>query len=191
LTTPLKPFRIKPAVSWPGGKSRLLKHILPLVTPHTCYCEPFAGGLAVLLAKPRSTLEVINDANGDLVNFYRCVRFHQDPLLTELEFVLNSRQEFKDYVAQAGLTNIQRAARWYYRNRLCFGGASMTAFAVTATQAIGSREARMESIRNLSVRLDRVTIEHMDWSRFLVALVVEDRVNRPYPVEVAFWPFDR
>jgi site-specific DNA-adenine methylase len=38
-------------------------------------------------------MEVINDVNGDLITFYRCVRFHQDPLLTELEFVLNSRQE--------------------------------------------------------------------------------------------------
>lgn len=47
------PYRIKPAVSWPGGKSRLLKHILPLIPKHDCYAEPFAGGLAVLLAKQR------------------------------------------------------------------------------------------------------------------------------------------
>jgi hypothetical protein len=47
-------LRVKPAVSWPGGKSRLLKYILPLIPAHTCYCEPFSGGLAVLLAKPRS-----------------------------------------------------------------------------------------------------------------------------------------
>lgn len=87
-------LRVRPAVSWPGGKGRLLKYILPLIPRHTCYCEPFSGGLAVLLAKPRSKVEVVNDLNGELITFYRCVRFHADVLLTELEFVMNSRQEF-------------------------------------------------------------------------------------------------
>ena len=154
-------------MSWPGGKSRLLQYILPLIPEHVCYCEPFAGGLAVLLAKPRSKLEVINDANGDLITFYRCVRFHQDALLTELEFVLISREEFHDFADQPGLTDIQRAARWYYRNKNCFGGARMDSFAVGATVGGGSRESRMETIRALSHRLDKARIEHLDWLRCL------------------------
>jgi DNA adenine methylase len=160
--------RIKPAVSWPGGKSRLLKHILPHIPKHECYVEPFAGGLAVLLAKERSKLEVINDANGDLVTFYRCVRFHADVLLTELEFVLNSREEFLDFRDQAGLTDIQRSARWFFRNKNCFGGADMRSFgtaAVSGGGAHGSRASRMEDIRALNVRLDRVVIEHLDWQK--------------------------
>ena len=165
LTKPSASFRITPAICWPGGKSRLLKHLIPLIPKHTCYCEPFAGGLAVMLAKSRSDLEVINDANGDLVNFYRCVRFHQDVLLTELEFVLTARKEFKDFVSQEGLTDIQRAARWYYRNKLCFGGAQMDSFGVSTTRAPSARSTRLEAIRALNVRLDRVVIEHLDWSR--------------------------
>ncbi len=166
---PTKPtvYRVKPAISWPGGKSRLLKHILPLIPEHTCYCEPFAGGLAVLLAKPRSTLEVINDANGDLVTFYRCVRFHADVLLTELEFVLNSREEFADFRVQPGLTDIQRSARWFYVNKISFG-AQMDSFgtgALAGGAAHGSRANRMEAIRALNARLDRACIEHLDWKR--------------------------
>lgn len=156
-------FRVRPAVRWPGGKSRLLSEILPLLTPHTCYVEPFAGGLAVLLAKERSTVEVINDQNGDLICFYRCVRFHAEPLLTELEFVLNSREEFQDFRTQPGLTDIQRAARWYFRNRLCFGGADMNSFGISAVSAPQSRELRLAAIREMSVRLDRTLIEHLDW----------------------------
>ena len=157
---------MKPALSWPGGKSRLLKYILPMIPKHTCYCEPFSGGLAVLLAKARSEIEVINDLNGELITFYRCVRFHPDVLLTELEFVLNSRKEFFDFRDQPGLTDIQRSARWFFRNKNCFGGANMDSFATSATTktgALGSRSNRMEAIRALSLRLDRVCIEHLDW----------------------------
>lgn len=129
--------------------------------------EPFAGGLAVLLAKPRSQHEILNDINGDLVNFYRCVRFHSEVLLTELEFVLNSRQEFHDFRHQPGLTDIQRASRWFFRNKNCFGGASMESFSSTAAGggAMGSRSARMEAIRALNLRLDRVSIENLDWAK--------------------------
>jgi DNA adenine methylase len=159
-----RPFRTRPAISWPGGKRRLLDIILPLIPEHTCYVEPFAGGLAVLLAKPRSKNEIINDTHSDLVNFYRCVRFHADVLLTELEFVLNSRQEFHDFRAQPGLTDIQRAARWFLRNKIGFGG-SPESFGVRVQHPVSSRAGRMEVIRQLNLRLDAVTIEHLDWQR--------------------------
>ncbi len=171
-----KPFRFKPAISWPGGKSRLVDEILPLIPKHTCYVEPFAGGIAVLLAKPRSELEVLNDTSNELINFYRCVRFHADSLLTELEFVLNSREEFHDFRRQPGLTDIQRAARWYYRNKNCFGGANMETFGTSALSAgagHGSRQHRMEAIRLLNLRLDRTLIESESWEKCL------DRYDRP------------
>src|SRR6185295_16479727 len=102
------PARFRPLVRWPGGKTRLLSKILPLIPPHVCYCEPFAGGLAVLLAKPRSKIEVVNDLNGDLVALYRCAQYHLDELCRELEFMIGSRRNLVDYVAQPGITDIQR-----------------------------------------------------------------------------------
>lgn len=161
------PLHAKPAITWPGGKTRLLKHILPHIGRHACYVEVFAGGLAVLLAKPRSRFEVLNDLNGDLVTFYRCVRFHADTLLTELEFVLNSRREFFDFADQPGLTDIQRAARWFFRNRNCFRGANLSTFGTSPEggASSGSRSARMEAIRQLNFRLDRVTVENLDWQK--------------------------
>jgi DNA adenine methylase len=112
-------------------------------------------------------MEVVNDLNGELVNFYRCVRFHHDVLLTELEFVLNSRDEFNDFRSQVGLTDLQRASRWFFRNRTCFGGANMESFGSTAVGggALNSRANRMEAIRALNLRLDRVSIENLDWER--------------------------
>jgi len=81
----------KPILRWPGGKTRLLPEILPRIRAHRLYVEAFSGGLAVMLAKPRSTAEVINDINGDLVNLYRHAQFHIDALVAEVEFTLVSR----------------------------------------------------------------------------------------------------
>src|SRR3954469_8509285 len=112
---------MKPALRWTGGKTRMLKYILGIIPPHICYCEPFAGGLAVLLAKEPSQVEVINDIHSDLTRFYRVARFHLDALLQELGFALNARADFRDYIDQPGLTDIQRAARWFMRVKMAFG----------------------------------------------------------------------
>lgn len=156
----------RPVISWPGGKTRMLKHILPLIPEHTLYVEVFGGGLAVMLAKEQSDVEVINDINGELVSFYRCCKYHLDALLDELDLVLNSREEFQDYMQQRGLTEIQRAARWFIRNKLSFGGMG-TSFGVARTHSQGSRTKRLIAIRALNRRLDKTTIERLSWEKCL------------------------
>jgi DNA adenine methylase len=156
--------KARPVFSRPGGKTRLLKFILPLIPEHTAYCEPFFGGGAVFFAKPPSRHEVINDIDHDLIAFMRNAKLHRDALLDEMDLVLNSRREFEDYLAQPGLTEIQRAARWFIRNRLSFGGLGRT-FAVGRTQPISSRAQRLIAIQSLSRRLDRTTIENVSWER--------------------------
>lgn len=158
--------KARPVISWAGGKTRLLKHLLPLIPQHTLYCEVFGGGLALFCAKEPSPAEAINDINGDLVSFYRCCKYHLDALIDELDLVLNSRQDFEDYCRQPGLTEIQRAARWFIRNKLSFAGTGTT-FAIARTQSLPSRGRRLVAIRELSHRLDRTTIEHRDWNYIL------------------------
>lgn len=160
--------KARPVIGWPGGKTRLLKHILPLIPAHRAYVEPFFGGGAVFFAKEPAAVEVINDINGDLVAFMRNAKSHLDALLLELDLVLNSRREFEDFKAQPGLTEIQRAARWFYRNRLSFSGMGKD-FAIARTQPLGSREGRVAAIRALSARLDRTSIENRTWEKVLKA----------------------
>lgn len=161
--------KARPVIGWPGGKGRLLKHLLPLVPEHELYVEVFGGGGALLLAKAESPLEVINDINGDLISFYRQVKFHLDPVLDEMDLVMNSRREFTDYLQQPGLTEIQRAARWYIRNKLSFGGMGRTfgTTKTTATGVLGSRAQRMLQLRALNRRFDRVCIEELPWDRLV------------------------
>jgi len=175
--------RPRPVVGWAGGKQRLLKFILPLIRPHTAFVEVFGGGLAVFLAKQPSRLEVINDINGDLVSFYRCVKYHRDALLDELDMVLNSRRDFEDYCAQPGLTEIQRAARWFIRNKLSFGGHGQH-FAIARTQPLTSRAQRLLAIQSLNRRLDRTTIEQRSWEYLLAQYDHEETLfflDPPYP----------
>jgi DNA adenine methylase len=55
-------------LSYYGGKQTLASRILELIPPHRLYCEPFLGGAAIFFAKEQSRVEIINDADGELVN---------------------------------------------------------------------------------------------------------------------------
>lgn len=75
LATPPKCQKVSGPLKWHGGKFYLAPKIVTLMPPHLHYVEPFAGGLAVLLAKdPEGVSEVINDLDGDLMNFWRVLQ---------------------------------------------------------------------------------------------------------------------
>src|SRR4051812_27170934 len=66
---------VPPPLEWDGGKQNPAARIVAIMPPHVHYVEPFFGGGAVLLAKnPEGVSEVVNDANGDLTNFWRVLQ---------------------------------------------------------------------------------------------------------------------
>jgi DNA adenine methylase len=149
----------------------MLKHILPIIREHAhvCYCEPFAGGMAVLLAKERSKVEVVNDINGTLVALYRNLQFHLPAILTEINWLFSSRQNLKDFLAQPGLTEIQRASRFLLVNRTSFAG-NMNSFAVAKTSGGGAafdRDAVAELLGKAHERMNGVVVEHLPYERCL------------------------
>ncbi len=154
-----------PIFAWQGGKRWLVKELLPLIPPHKMYVELFCGGGALLCAKPKSPAETINDKNSELVNLYRIVKYHLDGLLHELDWCLNSREEFNDFKSQRGLTDIQRAARWFLRMKNGFGGAPdhFGRGRMGGGAAASSKQGRMAMLRAFNRRLDSVVIENLDW----------------------------
>jgi len=151
-----------------GGKSKLSKYIISSFPSHTCYVEPFCGGAAIFLKKSRSKAEVINDADGELINLYRCVKYHPSELAKQAIGMLHSRWLF-NYLKMEnpiGLTDIQRAARFYALNRMAFGGGMKTpSFGYARSTAAGLSVKRFKrNIDIISQRLDKVFIEHLDWA---------------------------
>lgn len=158
---------MKPILKWPGGKSHLAKRLIELLPEHKCYCEVFAGGLALLLAKPLSKVEIINDLNQNLVTLYRVALFHSQALLDELTWHLSARDNIKDYMAQPGLTDLQRAARFLVRNHTSFAG-SGTSFGVAKTKPVKlDLDFLQERLKGLRTRLNGVTIENLPYERCL------------------------
>ena len=167
-------MRTLPILSWPGGKSRHLKRLLPHIPDGAGYIEAFAGGCALLLAKPRTKLEVVNDVNGDLVNLYRCAANHPDELARKLrelppasrEQIANTRQLLQ---TRGCLTDIQRAALFLHLNKTSFGG-SGTSLAVVRDpkgSAFIGTENLIGRVRAFQERFDKVVIEQLDYQRLL------------------------
>ena len=87
---------MKTPITYYGGKQKLLCEILPLLPVHNLYCEPFCGGAAVFFSKEPSKVEVINDTNSELINFYRTIQNDFTSLEKEVRISLHSRRLHKD-----------------------------------------------------------------------------------------------
>lgn len=89
----MNPDPVKPPFTYYGGKTRLAGAIAGLLPDHEHYVEPFAGSLAVLLAKPRSRMETVNDLDGDIMTFWRVLRDRPDDLARVCALTPHSRAE--------------------------------------------------------------------------------------------------
>ncbi|MEI7150849.1 DNA adenine methylase [Pectobacterium carotovorum] len=167
-----------PIVPWIGGKRRLAKHILPRFPAHTCYVEPFCGAAALYFLKHPSKAEVINDINGELVNLYRVVKHHLEEFVRQFKWALVSRQIYKwlQAVPEETLTDIQRAARFYYLQKQAFGGkVEERTFGTATTAPPRFNLLRIEEELSMAhLRLSRTVIEHLDWAECI------QRYDRPH-----------
>jgi DNA adenine methylase len=177
----------RPIIPWIGGKRRLAAEILPILGDHSCYVELFAGAAAIYFAKPPAPCEVINDINGELVNLYRVVKHHLEEFVRQFKWALTSRQSYlwEQQKVPGTLTDIQRAARFYYLQRLAFGGrVDGQSFGTSTTS--GSRLNLLRLEEDLSaawLRLADTTVENLPWAECLA------RYDRPHTTFFADPPY--
>ena len=114
---------------WYGGKFSHLDWLLPLLPTCHHYCEPFAGSGAVLLNREPSPVETYNDIDGDVVNFFRVLRDQHEELIRAIALTPFSREEYYRaiYGSITGISNVERARRFYVKARQTRTGLAQTA----------------------------------------------------------------
>lgn len=165
---------MKPPVSYYGGKQRLAGKIVGLIPKHRIYVEPFAGGLAVFFRKgildTPEYIEVINDKDSRLVNFYKVI---QNPrrrknIIDRLKFTPYSREVYQD--AKAYLLKPKKtdelilayyyfiAINWAYANKLHGGWTH----AKSKREGRSSHTSKIKRLEDIRERMSEVYIEHKD-----------------------------
>lgn len=154
-------------IGWIGGK-KLLRNEITKRFPDNIgrYIEVCGGAGWVLFSKDRhAELEVYNDANGDLVNLFRCIKYHCQELQRELSFMLNSREQFEDFKTQynvRGMTDIQRAARFFMLIKTSYG---------SDVRSYGCVKKDIHTmvlyLTKIQKRLARVVIENKDFESLI------------------------
>lgn len=103
---------MRPPFTYFGGKTRLAEQIAAALPEHEHYVEPYCGSLAVLLAKPRSRMETVNDLDHDLMTFWRVLRDQPDELMRVCALTPHSRAEHLEaYALDNAPTDLERARR--------------------------------------------------------------------------------
>lgn len=102
---------MKPPFAYYGGKTSLAERIVQALPKHRHYVEPFAGSLAVLLCKPRSDMETVNDLDGDLMTFWRVLRDHPEELARAAALTPHSRAEHQAAYDLDTDNDVERARR--------------------------------------------------------------------------------
>lgn len=158
---------LRPPVSYYGSKSRLARKLVRLLPPHRVYVEPFAGSAAMLLAKRPAPVEVINDLDGDVANFFAMLRDRPGDLVRACWLTPYSREEYAAAKDRGeDLDPIERARRWWVRccQSVNGGGAGGRAgWAISTTpksNAAGEAARRADALMAVAARLRGVYVEH-------------------------------
>ncbi|MBA2680374.1 MAG: DNA adenine methylase [Ktedonobacteraceae bacterium] len=175
-------------LSYIGGKNRLAKTIIPLIPEHQTYVEPFSGGAQVFFHKEPSKVEVLNDLDLELMNFFRICQNHYQELVRYLEFMTVSRKWF-DMLRKTPaetLTDVQRAARFVYLQKLAYAGrVRAQTYAGHVVQKPSYRAENLpDVIAATHARLNNVQLESLPYERILE---VYDRRETFFYLDPPYW----
>lgn len=157
-------------IKWVGGKSQSCKKICDLIPEHDCYCELFFGAGHIFFNKEVSKVEVINDINNELMNFYRVIQRSGSLFLERGKFELYSKELYEEYKRDfeggkhAEMNDIERAFRFYCMLRESFSGRFGSGWGYSGTRNEADVFFRaLEGIEQVTKRLRNVQIDCRDF----------------------------
>lgn len=198
---------MKPPFAYYGGKTTIAERIVDLLPPHRHYVEPFAGSLAVLLAKPPAPMETVNDLDGDVMTFWRILRDRPEDLARVAALTPHSRAEHQAAYDRNDVDDLERARRVWVALTQGRGG-SLRRTGWRHFQDPGARgpasmpdylTGYVERMRGAAARLHNVSLECRpaldviaDYGRHAEVLIYADppylgttRSSRQYAVEMS------
>lgn len=181
----------RPVAPYIGGKKQLAAQLVALIeaTPHSIYAEPFVGMGGVFLRRTLiPKVEVINDANRDVATLFRVLQRHYQAFMDMLKWQLTSRAEFERLAGMDAdrLTDLERAARFLYVQRLSFGGkVAGRNFGISRSGPARFDITKLASqLEDVHSRLASVWIECLDWQAFLERW---DQPDALFYVDPPYW----
>lgn len=168
-----------------GSKLRIATKLVSDLPPHNAWVEAFCGSAAVTLAKRPAPIEIINDVNGEIVNFFRQLRDNWATMKQLLLLTPYSREEFATARAhESGLSDEERARRFFVSAMMAINGSfgeDAGGFSFSNSYSRRGMEARVsrwtaavEDLDRIVDRLRSVRVERRDAQR-----LVADFRNRP------------
>lgn len=168
-----------PLLRYIGGKWQLADWILEQFPEHETYVEPYCGGASLFFRKHPSPIEVINDLNSDVINFFRVLREQSQALFDAIELTPFSREEY-DLAYEEADDPLERARRFYIRSWQSFSGHAGYKTGWRHQRNLHSRGTsltrewhRNDGLYRSAIRLKDALIEHND------ALKVIQRYDTP------------
>jgi DNA adenine methylase len=180
-------------ITYYGGKKNLVGIILNLMPPHKIYCEPFLGGGAVFWEKSPSWLEVINDINDNVINFYQVAQQDFESLQEKVRSILYSEtlfwKAFQIYCHPNNHSNLDRAAAFWFSTNFSFaakigGGIKFDNGISQSHTGICMNRKKSEFVHSIQKRLAKVQISHRDALEVIISRDTPDTffyLDPPYP----------
>ena len=174
----------KSAFSYFGSKHKLSLPILKYMPPHHAWVDVFCGSAAMTLAKSPAPIEVINDINGEIVNFFNQLRKNPEKMYTMLNITPYSRQELNNARMKRNRSSIERARCFMISSMMSINGIfgdHKGGFSYSNSYSRRGMEARVSRWNNMPLRLQHVVerlknvrLENQDARKLL-----KDFITRP------------
>lgn len=181
--------KLNSPIKWVGGKCKMVDKILPLIPKHKCYCEVFGGAGWLLFSKEPSKVEILNDFDNNLMNFWSVIKNTPEQFIRSFDYTLVSRKTFDEYKRKYKENNfednIEKAHIFYYLVNAGFASDMKSpAFGTKCQRRNGLRLEEIDTTIPLAYnRLQKTTIENKSFEEIFRIYDSEDTffyLDSPY-----------
>lgn len=143
-----------------GSKHRIAKKIAHNLPPHHAWVEAFCGSAAITLTKHPAPIEIINDLDGEIINFFQQLRENSSKLCQAVALTPYARQELINArLLSQQSSSLERARRFLISSMMAINGVfgeEEGGFSCSQSYSRSGKEARVSRWCNLPERLERI-----------------------------------